>query len=114
MPLYSYRCVQCQRALEILVHDLNFEPKLCGHRCVLESHIDPQERGMGELQRILQANQGVIRSSALREKPSIEELGKAGFTILKNEGDGNVRKIAGPSIHKNKYILQKNNFHTKK
>ena len=105
MPLYSYRCMQCKNELEILIQDLSLQPKRCGHRCVLEVHIDPQERGMGELQRILQPNQGIIRSSALRDRPSLEEIGKAGFTVLKNEGNGNVRKIAGPSIRKNKNVL---------
>ena len=107
MPLYSYRCIQCQQELEILVQDLNLEPKRCGHRCALQSHIDPQERGLGELQRILQANQGIIRPSVLRDQPTIEEIGNAGFTVLKNEGNGNVRKIAGPSIHKNQHIIKK-------
>ena len=107
MPLYTYTCTQCHQELEVLVQDMSLEPKMCGHRCILASNIPPEQRGSGELQRILKPTQGYMRAEAIGDKTNWEKAGKAGFTILKNEGDGNVRKIAGPSIHKNKDILKK-------
>ena len=57
--------------------------------------------------RILKPTQGYLRDEVRGDKTNWEMAGRAGFTILKNEGDGNVRKIAGPSIHKNKDVLKK-------
>jgi DNA-directed RNA polymerase subunit RPC12/RpoP len=107
MPLYSYKCTQCKQELDILIQERSLEPKMCGHRCLLGPSISPEERGCGKLQRQLKPTQGLIRSSVLGDMPNLEEAGKAGFTILKNEGNGKVRKIAGPSIHQNKHILKK-------
>lgn len=106
MPLYAYKCITCNQELEILIQDITLEPKMCGHRCILGAKTPPDQRGMGGLHRVLKPTQGAIRSGALGDMPNLEEAGKAGFTILKNEGNGNVRKIAGPSIHKNKKFLR--------
>ena len=107
MPLYTYTCTQCHHELEVLVQDMSLEPKMCGHRCVLAANIPPEQRGSGELHRILKPTQGYLRDEVRGDKTNWEMAGRAGFTILKNEGDGNVRKIAGPSIHKNKDVLKK-------
>ena len=98
MPLYSYWCQQCQQDLQVFVQSSTLEPKRCGHRCLLPASTPPEDRGCGELKRKIKAIQGQIKSSTLRDKPTIEEAGKAGFTILKNEGDGKVRQIAGPPL----------------
>ena len=95
MPIYEYKCVDCEEVLEVLHFDANNIPKRCGFRCRLGPE-DPREcRGMGELKR-LHSMVNVKSLSSINTKPmSVEEAAKAGFTVYKNQGDGHIKKIAG-------------------
>ena len=52
MPLYTYRCQDCQAILELLIKNVNLEPSRCGLHCFCNALVDNDDiRGFGELQR---------------------------------------------------------------
>ena len=62
MPLYTYRCQDCQAILELLIKNIEFEPKRCGHQCSLKSGERDDIRGFGELQRSFRDFGGYVRT----------------------------------------------------
>ena len=97
MPIYEYQCVQCNSILEIFQHSIENSPKICGHRCAIGPEDDAQEhRGMGSLQRQISSIGGNVRAFVKRDKPTLEEAGRAGFQVYQNEGNEQVSQISGP------------------
>ena len=78
MPLYTYRCQDCQAILELLIKNVNLEPARCGLNCTLNAGENDNIRGFGELQR------------------SFRDIGGSQFNTT------NYRKIAG---HKGPDVL---------
>ena len=96
MPIYEYRCQECDSVLEIFQHSSDLYPKLCGYRCAIKpDSADKKHRGFGSLKRIFSQIGGNVRPQARKDKPSIEDAEKAGFRVYKNEGDGTMSQIAG-------------------
>ena len=96
MPIYEYRCQECDSVLEIFQHSSDLSPKMCGHRCKMSPESDSKDnRGFGELKRLLSTIGGNVRPQARRDKPTIKEAERAGFRVYKNEGDGTVTQLAG-------------------
>ncbi|GEM_PF-2684401 len=94
MPIFRYHCSSCQAELEVFQQPSDADPRLCGFRCPLDRDSGHPDRGFGALERLLSAPARAIRSSVRRDKPTPEEMHRAGFTAYKNEGTG-LRKIAG-------------------
>ena len=89
MPLYTYRCQDCQAILELLIKNIEFEPKRCGHQCSLKSGEQDEIRGLGELQRSFRDFGGF--------RESIEQQGASlGLTTYKKDVDGTFRRTDGP------------------
>ena len=53
MPLYTYRCQDCQAILELLIKNVNLEPSRCGLHCTLQRGDNDDIRGFGELHDVL-------------------------------------------------------------
>ena len=104
MPIYEYRCNQCDSTLEIFQHSSDIYPKICGYRCPITPDSEyKKHRGFGELKRIISKIGGNVRPQARKDKPSIKDAEKAGFRVYQNEGDGTMTQIAGapdPNIPK--------------
>ena len=94
MPIFEYVCTECSAKIDILVLDGQTPPTRCGYRCPLPAHDNRDIRGFGTLTRCASTFSSQ-HGSALRDKPSVSEIEKAGFTLYQNEGDGVVRKISG-------------------
>ncbi|MBM73931.1 MAG: hypothetical protein CMK59_00915 [Proteobacteria bacterium] len=96
MPIYEYRCQQCDSIIEVFQHSSELSPKICGYRCSLSPEsIQKEHRGFGELKRILSTIGGNVRPQARKDRPSIKDAERAGFRVYKNEGDGTVSQLAG-------------------
>jgi putative FmdB family regulatory protein len=88
MPIFEYRCEQCQARLEVFVRGQ--PPELCGERC-------PSGRGDGPLTKMISRPAAVARPDSIgREGPSDKKIGEGGFTKYVREGKGAYRKTAGP------------------
>lgn len=99
MPIFEYVCTECSAKIEILLLDGQNAPTRCGYRCTLPAYDNRDIRGFGTLTKcasIFSSQNG----SALRDKPSVAEIEKAGFALYQNEGDGVVRKVAGSGPNK--------------
>ena len=103
MPIYEFTCTECQSKVEIFQQNPNFEPLRCGFRCPLPSHDSRGIRGFGTLKRSLSTFNGQM-GTKLRDKPTVDEMQKAGFSVYENDGDGVIKKISGqgPEIIKTK------------
>ena len=88
MPLYTYRCQDCQAILELLVRNPDFEPKRCGMNCLLQAGEKDDIRGMGELQRSFRDIGGLSHNTT-------QAAANVGLSTYKKDSDGNFRKIAG-------------------
>ena len=88
MPLYTYRCQDCQAILELLIQNVNLEPSRCGLNCALKAGDNDDIRGFGELQRSFRDIGGAGMNS-------IQQAAQAGLSTYKKDGDGNYRKVAG-------------------
>lgn len=88
MPLYTYRCQDCQAILELLIKNVNLEPSRCGLQCTLNAGENDNIRGFGELQRSFLD----IGSSGVN---SIQNAALSGLSTYKKDCDGNYRKVAG-------------------
>ena len=95
MPLFEYQCRDCDSLLEIFQHDVDHHPKRCGFRCPLEAQSNQECRGLGELVRRVSTVNSIAKRTQDYRKPSVEEAGKAGFTVYENKGGGKIKKIAG-------------------
>lgn len=94
MPIYEYRCEDCQAVLELFQHPGDPSPKLCGYRCALGRDDDQDLRGSGLLARQISAPQGIVRSEMMGDRPTEAQIKRAGFTTFHNEGTG-LRRSAG-------------------
>jgi len=81
--------------LEIFQHDADHYPKRCGFRCPLGPESENNSRGLGELVRKVSTVNSIATRTRDYRKPSVEEAGKAGFTVYENKGGGKIKKIAG-------------------
>ena len=93
MPIYEYKCQDCNALIDIL-HDMNTLVKRCGFRCALPPENQENHRGMGLLTRCI-SNFSSREGAQMREKPSVQDIAKGGFSLYKNEGEGSIKKIAG-------------------
>jgi len=94
VPLFEYRCSDCEALIEVFQMPSDPNPRLCGYRCPLSPE-DPRDcRGMGSLSRVLSVPGGQVRGSLRRDRPSVEEAARAGMTVYENTPAG-ARKIAG-------------------
>lgn len=88
MPLYTYRCQDCQAILELLIKNVNLEPARCGLNCSLKAGDNDDIRGFGELQRsfvdIGGSTVNVVQGAA-----------RAGLSTYKKDCEGNYRKVSG-------------------
>ena len=88
MPLYTYRCQDCQAILELLIKNVNLEPSRCGLNCTLHAGVNDNIRGFGELQRSFRD----IGGSGIN---SIQNAANSGLSTYKKDCDGNYRKVGG-------------------
>ncbi len=88
MPLYTYRCQDCQATLELLIQKSSMEPARCGMHCSLKAGENDDIRGFGELQRSFQSFGGVSHNTT-------QKAASAGLSTYKKDSDGNYRKVAG-------------------
>ena len=95
MPLYTYRCQDCQDILELLIKNVNLEPARCGLHCTLRPGENDTIRGFGELQRS-------FRDIGGSQFNTIQKATSAGMSTYKKDSDGNYRKVAG---HKGPNVL---------
>ena len=95
MPLFEYQCIDCNSVLEIFQHNADHYPKRCGYRCPLEAQSKQDCRGLGELIRRISTVNTIAKRTMDNRAPSVEEVGKAGFTVYENKGGGKIKKIAG-------------------
>lgn len=89
MPIYEYRCEDCGEVLELFLQPSDPEPRLCGYRCPLGR--EDERRGGGLVARVLSAPAPAVQSVLLGDRPTAQQIEKAGFTVYRNEGDGLVR-----------------------
>ena len=68
MPLYEYKCEDCEGVLELLLFDVNNTPRRCVFRCLLGPEDARDCRGMGELKR-LNSMVNVKSLSSINTKP---------------------------------------------
>ena len=89
MPLYTYRCQDCQAILELLIKNVNLEPSRCGLHCVLYNlrimmtYVDLVSYN------VLSETSVVLESTPFRMLPS------TGLSTYKKDCDGNYRKVSG-------------------
>ena len=88
MPLYTYRCQDCQAILELLIKNVNLEPSRCGLQCTVNAGENDNIRGFGELQRSF-LDIGGSRGN------SIQNATQSGLSTYKKDCEGNYRKVAG-------------------
>ena len=53
MPIFEYKCLDCDGVLELLQFDPEQVPKRCGFRCLLGPDDNKDCRGMGDLKRLI-------------------------------------------------------------
>ncbi len=106
MPIFEYQCNDCGEVLEIFQHDAEHHPKRCGFRCPLGPQDESEHRGMGELGRLISEVSTISRRTHDYRKPSVEDAGKAGFTVYENKGGGRVKKIAGKNEPKEIHLKE--------
>ena len=94
MPIFEYKCLDCDGVLELLQFDRNNTPKRCGFRCLLGPDDARECRGMGKLKRLI-SQVNTNSQSFDTKKPSVEDAAKVGFTVYQNKGNGHITKIAG-------------------
>ena len=100
MPIYEYICKDCNEKIEVLhLQEHQDAPKKCGFRCLLPPHDQRGIRGFGDLTRCYSTFSGQI-GSKLKDKPSVSEIQKSGFSVYRNEGDGVIKKISGKGPEK--------------
>ena len=100
MPIYEYICKNCGEKVEVLHRDEKQEaPQKCGVRCVLPPHDPRGFRGFGDLTRCYSAFTSQPGSN-FRDKPSLNEIEKTGFSVYRNEGNGVVKKLFGQGPEK--------------
>ncbi len=90
MPLYTYRCQDCQAILELLIKNIEFEPKRCGHQCSLQRGEQDNIRGLGALHRSYRDIGGVAGNIQ-------QQAASVGLSTYKKDGDGNFRRLGGGS-----------------
>lgn len=88
MPIYEYRCLECQEHLEVFVRG-KIEPAVCGKYC---PHRGDKPLGRGELQKL------VSLPSQHNTPASNSDIAASGLTKLKRTSDGNYERLAGPKI----------------
>ena len=88
MPLYTYRCQDCQAILELLIKNVNLEPSRCGLHCTLQPGDNDDIRGFGELQRSFRD----IGGSGIN---TMQNAANSGLSTYKKDCDGNYRKVSG-------------------
>ena len=88
MPLYTYRCQDCQAILELLIKNVNLEPSRCGLNCTLQPGDNDDIRGFGKLNRSFRD----IGGSGVN---TIQNAASAGLSTYKKDCDGNYRKVSG-------------------
>lgn len=89
MPLFEYRCADCDQVLELFIQPSDPEPRLCGYRCPLER--EDERRGSGLLARVLSVPAPTVPAVMMGDRPTGRQLEKSGFTVYHNEGSGLVR-----------------------
>ncbi len=88
MPIYEYRCLDCQERLEIFVRG-KIEPAVCGKYC---PHRGDAPLGKGELERLISL------PSHHSAPPSDSDIASSGLTKLKKTSDGSYERVAGPKV----------------
>ena len=94
MPIYEYTCLECQSIIEIFQQDTQSNPVRCGFRCPLPAHDPRGLRGFGTLKRNISNFTGQM-GTKLRDKPTVDEMKKSGFSVYENQGDGIIKKLSG-------------------
>ena len=88
MPLYTYRCQDCQAILELLIKNVNLEPSRCGLNCTLHAGDNDDIRGFGELNRS-------FRDIGGSGTNIMQRATHTGLSTYKKDCDGNYRKVSG-------------------
>ena len=88
MPLYTYRCQDCQAILELLIKNVNLEPSRCGLNCTLHAGDNDDIRGLGELNRS-------FRDIGGSGTNTMQSASHTGLSTYKKDCDGNYRKVSG-------------------
>ncbi|MCB9742583.1 MAG: zinc ribbon domain-containing protein [Alphaproteobacteria bacterium] len=87
VPLFEYRCEDCEAVLEVFQQPGDPSPRLCGYRCALGADDERAElRGFGALARKLSAPGLNVRSVLTDDRPTAAEIERSGFTVYRNEG----------------------------
>lgn len=102
MPLFEYRCADCEAVLEVFQQPGDSSPKLCGYRCALgpDAPRAAEIRGMGSLARKLSVPGINVRSVLTGDRPTASEIARSGFSVYHNEGGKLVRSQGegGPAV----------------
>lgn len=94
MPIFEYRCADCDAVIEVFQQPSDPSPRLCGYRCPLPRE-DPRDcRGFGALERILSPIGGHVRSAVAGDHPGVDQALRHGLSVYENTGRG-ARKIGG-------------------
>lgn len=90
MPLYEYKCLDCEAILEILV--TGEEPTHCGSSCRPSAAV--RWYGKGRLQRLISTPADLNKISR-PDRPRDKDIANTGFTKYVKDDDGSYRKVAG-------------------
>ena len=88
MPIYEYKCQQCEERLEVFVRG-KIEPAVCGKYC---PHRGDNPLGKGELVRLISL------PSKHASPASNSDIAASGLTKLKKTCDGGYERVAGPKV----------------
>ncbi|MCB9763749.1 MAG: zinc ribbon domain-containing protein [Alphaproteobacteria bacterium] len=94
MPLYEYRCQDCDALLEVFQQPGDPDPRICGYRCALGPDSGADHRGAGQLTRALSAPAGLVRAEVFGDRPTAGQIERSGFTVYRNEG-GKLKRSQG-------------------
>ena len=94
MPIYEYTCLECLSTIEVFQQNDQNAPVRCGFRCPLPAHDTRDIRGFGTLKRKISTFSGQM-GTKLRDKPTVDEMQKSGFSVYENQGDGVIKKLSG-------------------
>lgn len=94
MPIFEYRCKDCDAVIEVFQQPADPSPRLCGYRCPLSPDDERDCRGFGELERVMSVIGGNVRGVVAKDHPTVDDAIKHGLTVYENTAKG-AKKIGG-------------------
>ena len=94
MPIYEYKCQDCEATMELLLDVDAPAPRSCGFRCALKPGENDDLRGFGTLSKAV-SGFTTLTTVITKDHPTPEDAAKVGLSTYQNQGDGTFKKIAG-------------------